>query len=142
MIIIFALIAFQFVLLWWKKHHYRSYQATTTIGLWYVPCFYSSIEQKIESTSWWNIPDCLTSLPSLRVYLSAPCVLAIIFYSYRIIPFALALQSGMRQFAIVWVLFTILNSWIIYKATRKPLHHMTPKYDLPLQHFSMQLDFF
>lgn len=34
MIIIFALVAFQFVLLWWKKHHYRSYQATTTIGLW------------------------------------------------------------------------------------------------------------
>ncbi|KAF8927633.1 hypothetical protein BGZ47_001999 [Haplosporangium gracile] len=77
-IIIFALVAFQFVLLWWKKHHYRSYQATTTLGLW-------------------------------------------------IIPFAFTLQGGMKQFAAVWVIFTILNSWIIYKATRKPLHHMTPK---------------
>ncbi|KAF9923516.1 hypothetical protein FBU30_006438 [Linnemannia zychae] len=78
MIIIFALIAFQFVLLWWKKHHYRSYQATTTLGLW-------------------------------------------------LLPFAFAVHGGMHQFAAVWTIFTILNSWIIYKATRKPLHHLTPK---------------
>ncbi|ORZ27835.1 hypothetical protein BCR41DRAFT_346075 [Lobosporangium transversale] len=78
LIIIVSLISFQFVLLYWKKHHYRSYQATTTIGLW-------------------------------------------------LIPFMFALHGRMDQFASIWAIFTILNSWIIYKATRKPLHHMTPK---------------
>ncbi|KAG0321134.1 hypothetical protein BG000_003354 [Podila horticola] len=78
LIIIVSLIAFQFVLLYWKKHHYRSYQGTTTIGLWFIPFFF-------------------------------------------------ALQSKWNQFAAFWTLFTILNSWIIYKATRKPLHHLTPK---------------
>lgn len=34
LIIIVSLVAFQFVLLYWKKHHYRSYQGITTIGLW------------------------------------------------------------------------------------------------------------
>ena len=38
------------------------------------------------------------------------------------------LASAWHQFAAFWILFSILNSWIIYKATRKPLHHSTPKY--------------
>ncbi|KAF9577127.1 hypothetical protein BGW38_007863, partial [Lunasporangiospora selenospora] len=78
LIIVGSLIAFQFVLLWWKKHYYRSFQATTTIGLWLVP-------------------------------------------------FAFAVYGKMNQFASFWLLFSILNSWIIFKSTRKPLHHMTPK---------------
>ncbi|KAF9428013.1 hypothetical protein BGZ94_003617 [Podila epigama] len=34
LIIIISLVASQFVLLYWKKYHYRSYQGITTLGLW------------------------------------------------------------------------------------------------------------
>ncbi|KAG0229912.1 hypothetical protein BGW41_002842 [Actinomortierella wolfii] len=78
LIIIVSLISFQFVLLLWKKHHYRSYQSVTTIGLW-------------------------------------------------LLPFAFAVHAHSKQFTGFWVLFSVLNSWIIYKSTRKPLNHMTPK---------------
>ncbi|KAG0254326.1 hypothetical protein DFQ27_006917 [Actinomortierella ambigua] len=77
-IIIAALISFQFVLLWWKKHHYRSYQGITTFGLW-------------------------------------------------LLPFAFAVHTQSKRFTGFWILFSILNSWIIFKSTRKPLNHMTPK---------------
>lgn len=37
LILLFALFASQFVILWWKKKHYRSYQAISFTGLWLIP---------------------------------------------------------------------------------------------------------
>ncbi|CAM0138394.1 unnamed protein product [Umbelopsis sp. WA50703] len=78
LILLFALFASQFLILWWKKKHYRSYQALSFTGLLFIPLFFGF------KLGWW-------------------------------------------RFITVWVLYGIVNSWIIHKATRKPLEAMTPR---------------
>ncbi|KAH8556263.1 RING finger protein 121-like protein [Umbelopsis sp. PMI_123] len=78
LILLFALFASQFLILWWKKKHYRSYQAVSFAGLW-------------------------------------------------LIPLASGLKLGWWRFIFFWILYSIVNGWIIHKSTRKPLEAMTPR---------------
>ncbi|CDH60221.1 ring finger protein 121 [Lichtheimia corymbifera JMRC:FSU:9682] len=77
-ILLFALFASQFVILWWKKKHYKSYQAVSLTGLYIFPALF-------------------------------------------------ALYDGWHRFLIVWIIYSCLNGFIIYKASRKPLEAMTPR---------------
>jgi hypothetical protein len=48
LILLFALFASQFLILWWKKKHYRSYQALSFTGLLFIPLFFGF------KLGWWR----------------------------------------------------------------------------------------
>ncbi|KAK4515762.1 uncharacterized protein ATC70_010715 [Mucor velutinosus] len=77
-ILLFALFASQFLILWWKKKHYKSYQAVSLGGLYLFPMLFG-------------------------------------------------LYAGWYRFLVFWTLYSILNGFVIYKASRKPLEAMTPR---------------
>ncbi|KAI7899245.1 ring finger protein 175-like protein [Cokeromyces recurvatus] len=77
-ILLFALFASQFLILWWKKKHYKSYQTVSLAGLYFFPVLFG-------------------------------------------------LYAGWSRFLIFWTLFSLLNGFVIYKATRQPLEAMTPR---------------
>ncbi|CAO3591460.1 unnamed protein product [Absidia cylindrospora] len=78
LILLFALFSSQFLILYWKKKHYSSYQVISLAGLYVFPTFF-------------------------------------------------ALYDGWTRFLIIWTLFSIINGFVIHKASRKPLESMTPR---------------
>ncbi|ORZ11554.1 hypothetical protein BCR42DRAFT_421327 [Absidia repens] len=77
-ILLFALFSSQFLILYWKKKHYASYQIVSLSGLYIFPVLFS-------------------------------------------------LYNGWARFIIIWCLFSIVNGFVIHKASRKPLESMTPR---------------
>ncbi|KAI7868926.1 hypothetical protein BDF14DRAFT_1880635 [Spinellus fusiger] len=77
-ILLFALFAFQFLILYWKKKHYSSFQLVSLTGLY-------------------------------------------------IFPFVFGMYDGWYRFLGIWTLFSALNGFVIYKASRKPLEAITPR---------------
>ncbi|KAI9025211.1 RING finger protein [Phycomyces nitens] len=77
-ILLFALFAFQFFILYWKKKHYASFQLVSLV--------------------------CLYTFPVL-----------------------FGIYDGWYRFLAVWTIFSSLNGFVIYKASRKPLEAMTPR---------------
>ncbi|KAG1048034.1 hypothetical protein G6F46_010858 [Rhizopus delemar] len=77
-ILLFALFASQFLILYWKKKHYKSYQAISLGGLYFFPVIFG-------------------------------------------------IYGGWYRFLITWILFSLLNGYVIYKASRQPLEAMTPR---------------
>ncbi|KAI9261603.1 hypothetical protein BDA99DRAFT_511877 [Phascolomyces articulosus] len=77
-ILLFALFASQFLILYWKKKHYRSYQAVSLSGLYFFPVLFG-------------------------------------------------LHDGWYRFLVIWTIFSMVNGFVIYKASRKPLESMTPR---------------
>lgn len=47
-ILLFSLVAAQFLILLWKKKHFRSYQAFSLAGLWLMPFAFSL------ASKWWR----------------------------------------------------------------------------------------
>lgn len=81
-IIIGVLLAFQVVLVLWRKNSPRTYNLCTLIGLWLIPPF---------------------------MFLARPE------------------RWSFTRFLSVWTVFTIMNGWILFAATRRPLNHRTPR---------------
>ncbi|KAI8137093.1 RING finger protein 121-like protein [Fennellomyces sp. T-0311] len=77
-ILLFSLFASQFLILYWKKKHYRSYQAVSLGGLYFFPVL-------------------------------------------------MGLKEGWYYFITVWIIYSLLNGFVLYKASRNPLEAMTPR---------------
>ncbi|KAG0192785.1 hypothetical protein DFQ28_007689 [Apophysomyces sp. BC1034] len=77
-ILLFALFASQFLILYWKKKHYSSYQIVSLGGLYIFPVLF-------------------------------------------------AIHEGWYRFLSVWSIFSLINGFVIYKASRKPLEAMAPR---------------
>lgn len=100
LILLFALFASQFVILWWKKKHYRSYQAVSFTGLWLIPL------ASALKLGWWRF-----------IFF---WVLYSIFNGwseYRVDWYAVLSIRGIDQ----------IIQLVIHKSTRKPLEAMTPR---------------
>ncbi|KAI9296004.1 hypothetical protein K502DRAFT_337399 [Neoconidiobolus thromboides FSU 785] len=78
-ILLFFVIFIQWLVLYWKKKAYKSYQLVSLVGLWLIPILF--------------------------------------FYFITPVP----------TFTYFWCFFSILNSWIIYQASKTPLNHLTPR---------------
>ncbi|PKC16948.1 hypothetical protein RhiirA5_346964, partial [Rhizophagus irregularis] len=44
LILLAALFGFQFLILYWKSKHYRSFQAVTLVGLWLIPMYFFGLQ--------------------------------------------------------------------------------------------------
>ncbi|SAM02094.1 hypothetical protein [Absidia glauca] len=77
-ILLFALFSSQFLILYWKKKHYSSYQVISLTGLYLFPALF-------------------------------------------------ALYDGWPRFLTIWTVFSLVNGFVIHKASRKPLESMTPR---------------
>ncbi|RUO97153.1 hypothetical protein BC936DRAFT_140889 [Jimgerdemannia flammicorona] len=77
-VLIFSLFAAQFLILFWKKKHFRSYQAFSLGGLWLIPFIFGLTGE------WW-------------------------------------------RFLAFWSIYSVINCWVIYKASRAPLDGATPR---------------
>ncbi|CAG8457405.1 16588_t:CDS:2 [Acaulospora morrowiae] len=79
LILLGALFSFQFLILFWKQKHQRSFQAVTLFGLWLMPMYIFGFQAKF-----W-------------------------------------------RFLTIWTCYSLVNSWVLYMASRKPLDHKTPR---------------
>ncbi|CAO3647107.1 unnamed protein product [Cunninghamella echinulata] len=77
-ILLFALFSSQFLILYWKKRHYSSYQIVSLTGLYIFPVLFALYD-------WWP------------------------------------------RFLTIWIIFSIINGFVIHKASKKPLETMTPR---------------
>ncbi|KAI9301067.1 hypothetical protein BJ944DRAFT_12097 [Cunninghamella echinulata] len=77
-ILLFALFSSQFLILYWKKRHYSSYQIVSLTGLYIFPVLFALYD-------WWP------------------------------------------RFLTIWVIFSVINGFVIHKASKKPLETMTPR---------------
>ncbi|KAK2718032.1 hypothetical protein QYM36_006726 [Artemia franciscana] len=62
LILIFSLIAGQFILIEWRKRHYRSYRFVTFIGMWLIPIVLSIRSQFWRFVFCWLLFSCVTLL--------------------------------------------------------------------------------
>ncbi|KAI8821503.1 uncharacterized protein EV422DRAFT_619834 [Fimicolochytrium jonesii] len=79
MILLATLVGSQILFALWRKHHLRSFQAATLLGLWLVPA-------------------------------------------------GMSLQGGYTRFLVIWGIFSVINSLIVWRAHETPLRSTTPRW--------------
>ncbi|KAG9305864.1 hypothetical protein G9A89_016516 [Geosiphon pyriformis] len=107
LILLIALFGFQFVILFWKQKHYRSFQAVTLIGLWLIPMYIFGIQAQFwRFLSIW----CLYSIANFRViYLASRKPLdhktPRLVYNWFSIVYKLCYAVGVTGYAIIMLTF-------------------------------------
>ncbi|KAI9143220.1 hypothetical protein BKA69DRAFT_1062954, partial [Paraphysoderma sedebokerense] len=43
------------------------------------------------------------------------------------VPLLISIGAGFTRFIVIWTIFAILNSWVLYRATRRPISSKTPR---------------
>lgn len=66
LILLFALFASQFLILYWKKKHYRSYQAVSLTGLYIFPLLFALYDGWYRFLAVWSIFSALNTFGKLR----------------------------------------------------------------------------
>lgn len=97
-ILLFALFASQFVILWWKKKHYKSYQAVSLTGLYIFPALFALYDGWHRFLIVWIIYSCLNGF-----------------------------GKSTKERSVHASEDLIIHHLVIYKASRKPLEAMTPR---------------
>ncbi|CAG8481555.1 5350_t:CDS:2 [Ambispora gerdemannii] len=106
LILLLALFGFQFVILFWKQRHYRSFQAVTLVGLWLIPMYICIRAQFWRFLSIWV----LYSLANFRViYLASRKPLdhktPRLVYNWFSIVYKLCYAVGVTGYAILMLTF-------------------------------------
>lgn len=100
-ILLFALFASQFLILYWKKKHYKSYQSISLGGLYFFPALFALYSGWYRFLIFWALFSVLNGVGK-----------SIFFFSFS--------RDKYTYFVVVVLI-------VIYKASRKPLESMTPR---------------